>query len=164
MQQAGYTTGTVGKHHCVVWPKFEPTLSTDDARARLGRKRNNSNRNLRETYSTADSNSVHSARASLPMFGKAESRSTHQEPPLLASGLAPTRRFGELPAQNRTHRPGRVRQRSGDKFHEIEADTLGTGKLDFIAELQPYSRRRSWLSQVIAVHRSAARQLFMPVI
>jgi arylsulfatase A-like enzyme len=32
LQKAGYTTGTVGKHHCIAWPKLEPTSSTDDAR------------------------------------------------------------------------------------------------------------------------------------
>ena len=33
MQKAGYTTGTVGKHHCVVWPKLEATMPIDDGRA-----------------------------------------------------------------------------------------------------------------------------------
>lgn len=32
LQQAGYSTGTVGKHHCIQWPKLEATSPTDDAR------------------------------------------------------------------------------------------------------------------------------------
>jgi arylsulfatase A len=32
LQKAGYTTGTVGKHHCVGWPKLEPMSPADDAR------------------------------------------------------------------------------------------------------------------------------------
>ena len=32
LQKAGCTTGTVGKHHCIQWPKLEPTSPNEDAR------------------------------------------------------------------------------------------------------------------------------------
>jgi arylsulfatase A-like enzyme len=32
LQKAGYATGTVGKHHCVEWPRLDPTAPTEDAR------------------------------------------------------------------------------------------------------------------------------------
>jgi arylsulfatase A-like enzyme len=31
LQKAGYTTGTVGKHHCIAWPALEGTSNADDA-------------------------------------------------------------------------------------------------------------------------------------
>lgn len=33
LRQAGYRTGTVGKHHCISWPKLKPTNNADDPRA-----------------------------------------------------------------------------------------------------------------------------------
>ena len=32
MKKAGYTTGTVGKHHCIVWPRLALTTNSDDGR------------------------------------------------------------------------------------------------------------------------------------